>query len=101
MSGATERDIAEGLRHSSTALVKRYAHLSPSHLQGVMERVSSFEDSPSKASISNGTVTLTGNEDEQKEEEDTQVIECIGAGEEIRTPDQRLGKTMNGDCSSG
>jgi len=56
MSEATERDIAEALRHSSTALVKRYAHLSPKYLQGVMERVSGFGNRP----ISNGTVTQTG-----------------------------------------
>ncbi len=30
------------LRHSSTALVKRYAHLSPSHMKGVVEKVSAF-----------------------------------------------------------
>ncbi len=42
MAGATDYDIAACLRHSTTALVRRYAHLSPTHLQGVMERVSSF-----------------------------------------------------------
>ena len=31
MSGATDYDIAACLRHSSTALVKRYAHLSPTY----------------------------------------------------------------------
>ena len=75
MSGATERDIAEGLRHSTTALVKRYAHLSPSHLQGVMERVSSFGNETPKGTISNGTVTATGNEVERKREEEAQVVD--------------------------
>ena len=42
MSGATEQDIAACLRHSTTALVTRYAHLSPSHLKGVVEKVASF-----------------------------------------------------------
>ena len=42
MSGATEGTIAALLRHSGTALVKRYAHLSPSHLQTEIEKVASF-----------------------------------------------------------
>ena len=42
MSGATENEIASALRHSGTALVRRYAHLSPAHLAGVMEKVSAF-----------------------------------------------------------
>jgi integrase len=42
MAGATEQEIAACLRHSSTALVRRYAHLSPGHLTGVMEKVSAF-----------------------------------------------------------
>jgi site-specific recombinase XerD len=42
MAGATESDIAACLRHSSTALVRRYAHLSPRHLKGVVEKVSEF-----------------------------------------------------------
>ena len=42
MSSATEHTIATLMRHSSTALVKRYAHLSPSYLQQHLEGVSSF-----------------------------------------------------------
>ena len=42
MSDQTESTIATLLRHSSTALVRRYAHLSPSHLQGAVERVATF-----------------------------------------------------------
>ena len=42
MSGATEGTIAALLRHSGTTLVKRYAHLSPSHLQQEIEKLSSF-----------------------------------------------------------
>ena len=45
--------------------MKRYAHLSPSHLKGVMERVSAFGKMPTtdarEGQISNGTVTGTGN----------------------------------------
>ena len=42
MAGATDYDIAACLRHSTTALVRRYAHLSQTHLRTVMERVSNF-----------------------------------------------------------
>ncbi len=42
MSGATEQEIAACLRHSSTALVKRYTHLSQAHLHSVTEKVSQF-----------------------------------------------------------
>ena len=42
MAGSTEQDIAACLGHSTTALVRRYAHLSPSHLRTVVERVSTF-----------------------------------------------------------
>ena len=42
MSGATEGTIATLLRHSGTVLVRRYAHLSVSHLQGEIEKVSAF-----------------------------------------------------------
>ena len=42
MAGVTEGTIASLLRHSSTALVKRYAHLSPSYLQEAVEKVSCF-----------------------------------------------------------
>jgi integrase len=42
MSGATEGTIAALLRHSGTSLVRRYAHLSPSHLQQEVEKVAAF-----------------------------------------------------------
>lgn len=42
MSGATEQEIASCLRHSTTALVKRYTHLSQAHLHSVTEKVSQF-----------------------------------------------------------
>jgi len=42
MAGATEQEIAACMGHSTTALVRRYAHLNPSHLQGVVEMVSQF-----------------------------------------------------------
>jgi integrase len=42
MSGATPNTIATLLRHSTTALVKRYAHLSPSYLTQAVEQVAGF-----------------------------------------------------------
>jgi hypothetical protein len=42
MSGQSDRTIASLLRHSGTGLVQRYAHLSPTHLQGAVEGLSSF-----------------------------------------------------------
>ena len=60
MAGATEREIQEALRHASTALVKRYAHLSPKHLAGVMERVSAFGGPSQKQETPLETVPETG-----------------------------------------
>jgi len=42
MNGAAEGTIAALLRHSTTALVKRYAHLSPSHLQAAVAGIMGF-----------------------------------------------------------
>lgn len=42
MNGATEGTIAALLRHSSTVLVRRYAHLSPSHLQAAVAGIMDF-----------------------------------------------------------
>src|SRR5580765_2584718 len=42
MNGQNEGTIAALLRHSTTALVKRYAHLSPSHLKAAVEGVAGF-----------------------------------------------------------
>ncbi len=64
MSGQSERTMAELFRHSTTALVKRYTHLHPSHLKAAVETVSAFgkpvEQTPHKGSVSDGTVTETG-----------------------------------------
>lgn len=45
MSGQSDQTIAALLGHASTALVKRYAHLSPSHLQDAVEHASTFSGS--------------------------------------------------------
>jgi hypothetical protein len=70
MNGQAEGTIAALLRHSTTALVKRYAHLSPSHLKVAIEQVACFGKPPQAPSPStpaqadqganfNGTVTKT------------------------------------------
>lgn len=97
MSGATDYDIASCLRHSTTSLVRRYAHLSPTHLRGVMERVSTFgrpSDKPTRTERStpkqagdvpttdqhpNGTVTETVTRGNQAGEKTAEPIENIGA----------------------
>lgn len=42
MNGQAEGTIAALLRHSTTGLVRRYAHLSPTHLKAAVETVASF-----------------------------------------------------------
>ncbi len=70
--------IAALLRHSTMALVKRYAHLSPAYLKEAVEEVSVFgrieTEVPNReaqpegiAPISDGTVTKTGNEERTEE----------------------------------
>jgi integrase len=82
MSGVTEYDIASCLRHAGTSLVRRYAHLSPTHLRAVVERVSTYGNTLPPASptsetghISAGTVTGTGKIVAIEEEESLEVLE--------------------------
>jgi Phage integrase family len=92
MNGQNEGTIAALLRHSTTALVKRYAHLSPSHLKVAVEGVAGFgkgstavrenqipvkEDRP----VSNGTVTGTGTACSVGQESGVEVREKYGAGD--------------------
>ena len=69
--GHNEGTIAALLRHSTTALVKRYAHLSPSHLKAAVEVGAGFGKAPAAVPVnqvperesepvSNATVTETG-----------------------------------------
>jgi len=39
MNGATEREIAEVLGHRDPTVTRRYAHLSPAHVKGVIDRL--------------------------------------------------------------
>jgi len=70
MSGKSEGTIASLLRHSTTTLVKRYAHLSPSYLKDAIEAVSSF----GKA------------ETQRQQGQDGQVRECSSIEEPTVTP---------------
>ena len=85
--------------HSTTALVRRYAHLSPSHLQGVVEMVSQFgkqdkgieqplaiaqevatpdEMALNEALISHGTEIKPGIRQEGEVTKESQVLEEFG-----------------------
>ena len=84
MSGQTDSTIATLLRHSTNALVRRYSHLSPSHLHTAVETVAAYgKPTPKPEAISNGTVTETGMVERNSERKDTEVIEIIGAGDGI------------------
>ena len=78
MNGQAESTIAALLRHSTNALVRRYAHLSPSHLHAALESLSTFG-----TPIHNGTVTKTGMMDEKEIREASEVVEKFGAGDGI------------------
>jgi integrase len=52
MQGVPMGTIAALLRHSTTALVKRYAHLSPAYLAGAIEEISRFGKSKRKKQLS-------------------------------------------------
>lgn len=90
MNGQNEGTIAALLRHSTTALVKRYAHLSPSHLKTAVEGVAVFGKAPAPLRenqipageakpVSNATVTGTGTVGLITEGSGTEVVEKIGA----------------------
>ena len=90
MNGQNEGTIAALLRHSTTALVKRYAHLSPSHLKAAVEGVAGFGKAPAPlrenqipvredTPVSNGTVTGSGTVGVIGEENGIEVVENIGA----------------------
>ena len=94
MSGQAESTIAALLRYSTTGLVRRYAHLSPTHLRAAIETVAGFgKPAPIRAEtcqangkdapISNGTVTRTVTDGSGKERIAAEVVERFGAGDGI------------------
>ncbi len=84
MSGQTESTIATLLRHSTNTLVRRYAHLSPSHLHAAVETVAAYgKQTVTPEPICNGTGTKTGNDTRGLVENHTEAVETIGAGDRI------------------
>lgn len=83
MTNYREGTIAALLRHSTTALVKRYAHLSQDHLKGAVEDVAGFEQFRKKPATEIPTVTKTGNVLGAKPTKEVEVVDLIGAGEGI------------------
>lgn len=92
MTGKAESTIAALLRHSTTTLVKRYAHLSPSHLKAAVEGLTDFgKDEPARKiskevhseTISIPTVSGTGTAANSQSEEVRQLVDIVGAGEGI------------------
>lgn len=84
MSGQTEGTIATLLRYSTTALVRRYSHLSPSHLHAAVETVAAYGKPVAKMkAITDGTVPETGKAEEVSAEVTPEVFEKIGAGDGI------------------
>ena len=92
MTGHNEGTIAALLRHSTTALVKRYAHLSPSHLKAAVEGVAGFGKAPAAVRenqvpagetepVPNGTVIGTGIPVSVGQGSGAQVREIFGAGD--------------------
>ena len=82
MNGQNEGTIAALLRHSTTALVKRYAHLSGGHLRAAVEGVANFgKAAPAEtkpAEISTPTVTGTGTEATAEAGNTSEVVEVVG-----------------------
>jgi integrase len=89
MSGQAEGTIAALLRHSTTTLVRRYAHLSPSHLKAAVEQVANFgkpstpSEEAKEPADSNGTVTKTVTAGGSEEGVESEAVEKIGAGDGI------------------
>lgn len=92
MTGHNEGTTAALLRHSTTALVKRYAHLSPSHLKAAVEGVAGFGKLSTEkqtntvqdgkpAPVSTGTVTETGTAGSVEEKSTVEVCGRYGAGD--------------------
>jgi len=86
MNGATESTIAALLRHSGTALVKRYAHLSPSHLKEAVEKVARFGK--------NGSHEAQGRK--EVSEEERKAAAAGDSRETLGTPIQSLTVTGTG-----
>lgn len=83
MEKHSESTIAALLRHSTTTLVRRYAHLSQDHLRGAVEHLAQFGKPAQNPDIQTGTVTRTGNEEKPESGRDAEVVGNVGAGDGI------------------
>ena len=73
MSNAPLGTVTALLRHASTNLVKRYAHLSPDHLKHAVEMVSVFRQDrkpKNEGELKKETVTGTGTEEKEEVQHD-------------------------------
>ena len=84
MSNHTGGTIAACLRHSTDALVRRYAHLHPDYLAGALEDVARFgkrTETPSQArpegEMSNGTGPKTGTEGAMEKDGKVEVVDKL------------------------
>ena len=94
MNGQGEGTIAALLRHSTTTLVRRYAHLSPSHLKAAIEEIACFgklslapppshHGKTDPGETFDGTVTRTVTGGNAREGLTAEVVEIFGAGDGI------------------
>ena len=100
MTGHNEGTIAALLRHSTTVLVKRYAHLSPSHLKAAVEGVAGFgknvvergernapEVQPEAVSSRTVTETVTEGSVGERSGKSERAEVCVVEGEKVGAPD--------------
>ena len=84
MSGQTDGTIATLTWHSTTALVRRYAHLSASYLHAAVETVAAYGKPTSKTEeMLVATVIETGNVLRQGKGNEVELTEKVGAGDGI------------------
>jgi hypothetical protein len=80
----SEDTVSTLFRHTTNALVRRYAHLSPSHLHSAVETVAVFGKETLKVEqITRGTVTEAGKIKGEPEKKAKEAVEKVGAGDGI------------------
>ena len=83
MQGANDRTLMALGGWKSSAMLSRYAHLSPTHLWNAVEGLTQV-----------GTVNKTGTGEGSEKAESMQVIEKIGEPPRARTGDTRLNRAV-------
>lgn len=82
MGGQNASTIAKLLRHSGLDLVKRYAHLSPSHMKQAVEGVARFGQEENAGGKQTESTTLTNGTVIKPENQGQETLKC-GRGERI------------------